>query len=80
MQAIARTNRPYKDVKEAGLILDYIGILKEFRRAFEIYSKEEINGALFSIEEIRKDFVKLMNQILDIFKEVPKANMIVKLC
>lgn len=72
LQAIARTNRPYKDVKEAGLILDYIGILKEFRRAFEIYSKEEINGALFSIEEIRKDFVRLINQILDIFKEVPK--------
>src|SRR3989339_569778 len=72
LQAVARTNRPYKDVKEAGLILDYIGILKEFKRAFEIYSKEEINGALFSIEEIRKDFVRLMNQILDIFKEVPK--------
>ncbi|HIJ01131.1 TPA: HsdR family type I site-specific deoxyribonuclease, partial [Candidatus Woesearchaeota archaeon] len=72
LQAVARTNRPYKDVKEAGLILDYIGILKEFKRAFEIYSKEEINGALYSIEEIRKEFVQLVNKLLDIFKEVPK--------
>lgn len=72
LQAVARTNRPYKDVKEAGLILDYIGILKEFKRAFEIYSKEEINGALYSIEEIRKEFVQLMNKLLDIFKDVPK--------
>jgi len=72
LQAVARTNRPYKDVKEAGLILDYIGILKEFKRAFEIYSKEEINGALYSIEEIRKEFVQLVNKLLDIFKDVPK--------
>jgi len=35
LQAIARTNRPYKDIKEAGLIIDYVGILKEFTRAFE---------------------------------------------
>jgi type I restriction enzyme R subunit len=26
LQAIARTNRPYKDLKEAGLIIDYVGI------------------------------------------------------
>ncbi len=72
LQAIARTNRPYKDVKEAGLILDYIGILKEFKRAFEIYSKEEIKGALYNIEDIRKEFVELVNQMLDIFKDIPK--------
>jgi len=72
LQAVARTNRPYKDVKEAGLILDYIGILKEFKRAFEIYSKEEINGALFSIDDIRKEFIQLVNNIMDIFKDVPK--------
>ncbi|MEM2916379.1 MAG: HsdR family type I site-specific deoxyribonuclease [Candidatus Woesearchaeota archaeon] len=72
LQAIARTNRPYKDIKEAGLIIDYIGTLREFRRAFEIYSKEEINGALFSIEDIRKEFVQLINKILTIFKDIPK--------
>ena len=34
---VARTNRPYKDVKEAGYILDYIGMIKgELERALEI--------------------------------------------
>jgi type I restriction enzyme R subunit len=28
LQAIARTNRPYKGLKEAGIIIDYVGILK----------------------------------------------------
>jgi len=28
LQAIARTNRPYKDIKEAGLVIDYVGIDK----------------------------------------------------
>jgi type I restriction enzyme R subunit len=72
LQAIARTNRPYKDIKEAGLILDYIGTLREFRRAFEIYSKEDINGALFSIDDIRNEFIQLMNKLLAIFKDIPK--------
>ena len=73
LQAIARTNRPYKDVKEAGLILDYLGILKEFKRAFEIYSKEEIKGALYNLDEIRNDFIDLVNQTLNIFKDISKT-------
>ena len=39
LQAIARTNRPYGNEKEAGVIIDYVGILKEFKRALEIYCK-----------------------------------------
>jgi type I restriction enzyme R subunit len=35
LQAIARTNRPYKGLKQAGIIIDYVGILKEFKRAAE---------------------------------------------
>ncbi|MEW6002140.1 MAG: HsdR family type I site-specific deoxyribonuclease, partial [Nitrospirota bacterium] len=33
LQAVARTNRPFKDLKEAGVIIDYVGILKEFKKA-----------------------------------------------
>lgn len=72
LQAIARTNRPYKDVKEAGVILDYIGILKEFRRAFEKYSKEEIEGAISDFENLRDEFNILLDEILDIFKDISK--------
>lgn len=72
LQAIARTNRPYNSVKEVGLIIDYIGILKEFKKAFEMYSKEEINGALYNINDLRLEFTSLINDILDDFKEIPK--------
>ena len=70
LQAIARTNRPYKNVKEAGLIIDYVGILKDIKKAFEKYSETDINCALFSIDEIGKDFEILIAEIVDMFKGV----------
>ncbi|MEW6715787.1 MAG: HsdR family type I site-specific deoxyribonuclease, partial [Nitrospirota bacterium] len=72
LQAIARTNRPYKGIKEAGLIVDYIGILKDFHKAFEIYSREEIKGVLHSIEELKEDFIDRIQGIREVFKDIPK--------
>lgn len=72
LQAIARTNRPYNDVKVAGLIVDYVGILKEFKRAFEIYAKEEIEGVLSDIEAVREDFNTLLDELLGMFEDIPK--------
>lgn len=70
LQAIARTNRPYNDVKEAGLIIDYLGILKEFKRAFEIYSDEEIKNAVYSPEKLQGEFRELLNRVLELFKDI----------
>ncbi|MBU4223061.1 MAG: HsdR family type I site-specific deoxyribonuclease [Euryarchaeota archaeon] len=72
LQAIARTNRPYKGIKEAGVILDYIGILNEFKRAFEIYSEEEIKGALSGMESLSEDFSTLLDGLLALFSDIPK--------
>jgi len=72
LQAIARTNRPYKDIKEAGLVIDYIGILKDFKKAFEMYTKEDIKGALYDFDAIRDEFSSLVVKILEMFKDVPK--------
>jgi type I restriction enzyme R subunit len=72
LQAVARTNRPFKDLKEAGLVLDYVGILKEFKRAFEMYSEEDVKGALFSYESVKEDFVALIKDILGMLREVPR--------
>jgi type I restriction enzyme R subunit len=72
LQAVARTNRPYKDLKEAGVIIDYVGILKEFEKAFEMYSGEDIKGALFSYESVREDFVTLIKEVLKMLKAVPR--------
>jgi len=72
LQAIARTNRPYKDLKEAGLIIDYVGILKEFTRAFENYTKEDITGILINTDDLVKEFTKKIDETTALFADVPK--------
>jgi len=72
LQAVARTNRPFRDLKEAGVVIDYVGILKEFKKALEMYSEEDIKGALFSYDSIRQEFTTLIKEILEILKSVPK--------
>ncbi len=72
LQAIARTNRPYKDLKEAGEVIDYVGILKEFERALALYSREDTTGVLYNREEIREEFNYLVEEILTMLKEIPR--------
>ncbi|MGH7800999.1 MAG: type I restriction enzyme subunit R domain-containing protein, partial [Thermodesulfobacteriota bacterium] len=72
LQAIARTNRPFKDLKEAGIVIDYVGILKEFKKAFEMYSEEDIKGALFNYDSVREEFTNLIKEISEILDSVPK--------
>lgn len=72
LQAVARTNRPFKDLKEAGVVLDYVGVLREFKKALEMYSEEDIKDALFGFEAVREEFVELTKEILEMLKGVPK--------
>jgi type I restriction enzyme R subunit len=73
LQAVARTNRPFKGLKEAGVVIDYVGILKEFKRAFEMYSEEDIKGALSSYDSVREDFAMLIKEVLEMLREVPRG-------
>ena len=72
LQAIARTNRPYKGLKEAGLIIDYVGVLGALKRALYMYDETDIKHALFNYEILKNDFIDLLNEILDIFKGLYK--------
>jgi type I restriction enzyme R subunit len=72
LQAVARTNRPYKDLKEAGLIIDYIGVLKEFEKALKIYSDEDTKGALYDYESLQGTFENLIGEILEILADIPR--------
>ena len=71
LQAVARTNRPFKDLKEAGLIIDYVGVLGELKRALEMYSKEDIKDALISYASFKEEFIELLKETMEILKEVP---------
>lgn len=65
MQAIARVNRVYKD-KPGGLIVDYIGIANDLKKALSVYSlniqKEAMIPLESAIEKMREkyDIVKNM--------------------
>ncbi|OYD16055.1 hypothetical protein CH333_04460 [candidate division WOR-3 bacterium JGI_Cruoil_03_44_89] len=70
LQAIARTNRPYKDLKEAGVVIDYVGVLKEFKRALEMYSTEDIEYVLSDFDYLREEFENLIKDFEYIFGEL----------
>ncbi|MEA2016620.1 MAG: HsdR family type I site-specific deoxyribonuclease [Actinomycetota bacterium] len=72
LQAIARTNRPYKDLKEAGIIIDYVGVLGEIKKAFKIYSEEDIKYVLLSYEKVEKEFKDLIGKIFKIFGKLDR--------
>ncbi len=72
LQAVARTNRPYKDLKEAGIVIDYVGVLKELKKALEMYSEEDIKGALLDYGKLEEEFCALINEIFKIFQGIQK--------
>lgn len=51
MQAIARVNRVFKD-KPGGLIVDYIGIADNIKKALAIYSSDIQKEAMIPIQEV----------------------------
>jgi len=65
MQAIARVNRVFKD-KPGGLIVDYIGIADNLKKALSIYSSDIQKQAMVPLQEIvdkmleKYDVVKAM--------------------
>lgn len=70
LQAIARTNRPFNDIKAFGLIVDYVGILKYLDEALKFYYKSEVRGviknfsfAISELEEILKKLEKIFEGI-----------------
>jgi type I restriction enzyme R subunit len=65
MQTIARVNRTFKD-KPGGLIVDYLGIADELRRALADYSAEDSKRAGVPVEEA----VRLMRKHYEIVRDI----------
>jgi len=72
LQAVARTNRPYKGLKEAGIVIDYVGVLKNLKKALEMYSEEDLKGALFNYDSLKDEFVLLIKEIFELLEDVPR--------
>lgn len=71
MQAIARVNRVYKD-KEGGLVVDYIGIANDLKKALSVYTESGGKGKpAFDQEEAASVMMGKYEIVTQMFKEQP---------
>ena len=67
MQAIARVNRVFKD-KEGGLIVDYLGIAQDLKKALSIYTSSGGKGKIeFNQEEAVAKMEEFYDIVVDLF-------------
>lgn len=63
LQAVARVNRPYEDAKgikkPCGLIIDFVGILKELNKALA-FDSEDVSGVIEDLDVLFARFEELM--------------------
>ena len=59
LQAIARVNRPYiapdGNRKRVGLVVDFVGVLRELRKALQ-FDSSDVSGAIEGLDELLADF------------------------
>lgn len=69
MQAIARVNRVFKD-KEGGLIVDYLGIAQDLKKALATYTESGGKGKIeFNQEEAVEKMMELYDIVQGMFKD-----------
>lgn len=67
MQAIARVNRVFGD-KDGGLVVDYIGIAQDLKKALAIYTENQGKGKLaFDQDEAVAKMLELYELVVDMF-------------
>lgn len=72
LQAIARVNRPYNDLKEFGLILDYFGIFENLNDALN-YDKSELGEVAFPFAQFREMFEEEIGKLRDLFGNIDQS-------
>jgi len=73
MQAIARVNRRYKD-KAGGLVVDYIGVADNLKKALAIYTSDIQEQALIPVEEIIQKMLEKYRIVKGFLSEVEYQN------
>lgn len=69
MQAIARVNRVYKD-KPGGLIVDYIGIAENLKKALAIYDADVQAEAMIPLHSVVVEMNRLHGEISEYFSNI----------
>ena len=67
LQAIARVNRPYNELKKEGVIRDFWGVFTHLNEALR-YDKSELGDVAFPLRVVREEFKIHMETVLDLLK------------
>ena len=71
LQAIARVNRPYKDIKDTGLILDYFGVFENLNDALN-FDKSELGDVAYPFSALRDRFRDQIMALLALFEGITR--------
>ena len=72
LQAIARVNRPYNELKKEGIIRDFWGVFSHLNEALR-YDKSELGDVAFPLRVVREEFKLHMETVLDLLKGFEKG-------
>lgn len=67
LQAIARVNRPYNELKKEGVIRDFWGVFSHLNEALR-YDKSELGDVAFPLRVVREEFKLHLETLLDLLK------------
>jgi len=71
LQAIARVNRPYNDLKKFGVVMDYNGLFDKLEEALN-FDKNELGEVAFPFTQLRERFKIEMQWQMELFAQFPK--------
>ncbi len=72
LQAIARVNRPYSELKKFGVVIDYYGLFDRLEQALN-FDKNELGEVAFPFTRLREQFRIEMQWQLELFADFPKT-------
>lgn len=71
LQAIARVNRPYNDLKKVGVVIDYFGVFEKLQDALN-FDKDELGEVAFPLTRLREQFKLEMQWQMELFADFEK--------
>lgn len=72
LQAIARVNRPYNELKKEGVIHDFWGVFSHLNEALS-YDKSELGEVAFPLRLVRQEFKLHLETVLDLLQGYEKS-------
>jgi type I restriction enzyme R subunit len=72
LQAIARVNRPYSELKKFGVVMDYYGLFNRLEEALN-FDKNELGEVAFPFTRLREQFRLELQWQMELLAEFPKT-------